>query len=79
VVLSAGWAGGYGNLVLIGHGNGVVTAYGHNSAVLVSPGQEVGRGQTIARSGNTGHSTGPHVHFEVRVGGSPRNPLGWLP
>ena len=79
VVLSAGWAGGYGNLVLIEHGNGIVTADGHNSSLLVRAGQAVGRGQTIALSGTTGHSTGPHVHFEVRVGGAPRNPLAWLP
>jgi murein DD-endopeptidase MepM/ murein hydrolase activator NlpD len=79
VVLAAGWGGGYGKLVLIGHGDGLVTAYGHNSRLLVSAGQSVERGQVIAASGSTGHSTGPHVHFEVRVGGVPRNPLAYLP
>jgi murein DD-endopeptidase MepM/ murein hydrolase activator NlpD len=78
VVLSASWAGGYGKLVLVSHGGGLVTAYGHNSALLVRPGQAVSRGQVLARSGSTGHSTGPHVHFEVRVDGVPRDPLAWL-
>jgi murein DD-endopeptidase MepM/ murein hydrolase activator NlpD len=79
VVLSAGWAGGYGRLVLISHGDGLVTAYAHNSSLLVSAGQSVSRGDVISYSGSTGHSTGPHVHFEVRVGGVPRNPEAYLP
>lgn len=77
-VIVAGWMGGYGNLVVIDHGNGVATAYAHNSSVAVSPGQAVGQGQVIAYIGSTGNSTGPHSHFEVRVGGSPVDPLGYL-
>jgi murein DD-endopeptidase MepM/ murein hydrolase activator NlpD len=77
-VILAGWMGGYGNLVVVDHGNGIATAYGHNTSVTVGSGQSVAQGQLIAYSGNTGHSTGPHVHFEVRVGGSPVDPLGYL-
>jgi murein DD-endopeptidase MepM/ murein hydrolase activator NlpD len=77
-VIYAGWMGGYGNLVVIDHGGGVSTAYGHNSSVAAGVGQPVAQGQVIAYSGSTGHSTGPHVHFEVRVNGSPVDPLGYL-
>jgi murein DD-endopeptidase MepM/ murein hydrolase activator NlpD len=77
-VIVAGWVGGYGNLVVIDHGGGVATAYGHNTSVAVGVGQAVAQGQVIAYSGSTGHSTGPHVHFEVRVNGSPVDPLGYL-
>ena len=77
-VIVAGWMGGYGNLVVVDHGNGLATAYGHNTSVTVGVGQSVAQGQLIAYSGNTGHSTGPHVHFEVRVNGSPVDPLGYL-
>jgi murein DD-endopeptidase MepM/ murein hydrolase activator NlpD len=77
-VIVAGWLGGYGNLVVIDHGNGIATAYGHNTAVTVGPGQFVGQGQLIAYSGNTGNSTGPHVHFEVRINGVPVDPFGYL-
>ena len=77
-VVVAGWMGGYGNLVVVDHGNGLATAYGHNSSVTVGYGQSVAQGQLIAYSGNTGHSTGPHVHFEVRVNGTPVDPLGYL-
>jgi len=77
-VIVAGWMGGYGNLVVVDHGNGVSTAYGHNTSVTVGAGQSVAQGQLIAYSGNTGHSTGPHVHFEVRINGSPVDPLGYL-
>ena len=70
VVIVAGWMGGYGNLVVIDHGGGVATAYGHNTSVTVGVGQQVEQGQLIAYSGSTGHSTGPHVHFEVRINGS---------
>jgi murein DD-endopeptidase MepM/ murein hydrolase activator NlpD len=77
-VIVAGWMGGYGNLVVIDHGNGLATAYGHNTSVAVSYGQTVAQGQLISYSGSTGHSTGPHVHFEVRVNGAPVDPLGYL-
>ena len=77
-VIYAGWMSGYGNLVAIDHGGGLSTAYGHNTSVAVAVGQHVNQGEVIAYSGSTGHSTGPHVHFEVRVGGSPVDPLGYL-
>ena len=77
-VIVAGWMGGYGNLVVIDHGNGIATAYGHNTTVTVGPGQFVGQGQLIAYSGNTGNSTGPHVHFEVRINGAAVDPFGYL-
>ncbi|NLJ34447.1 MAG: peptidoglycan DD-metalloendopeptidase family protein [Firmicutes bacterium] len=78
-VLVSGVQGGYGNTVVLDHGGGISTLYGHASALLVQPGQVVARGQTIARIGSTGVSTGPHVHFEVRVNGTPVNPRDWLP
>jgi len=77
-VIVAGWMGGYGNLVVVDHGGSISTAYGHNSTVTVGVGQHVMQGQLIAYSGNTGHSTGPHVHFEVRVGGAAVDPMGYL-
>jgi murein DD-endopeptidase MepM/ murein hydrolase activator NlpD len=77
-VIVAGWMGGYGNLVVIDHGGGLATAYGHNSSFAVGSGSTVSQGQTIAYAGSTGNSTGPHVHFEVRVNGSPVDPLGYL-
>jgi len=79
VVTFSGWNGGYGRLVILDHGNGVCTYYGHNSAITVSRGQHVAAGERIARSGNSGISTGPHVHFEVRVDGKPQNPENYLP
>jgi murein DD-endopeptidase MepM/ murein hydrolase activator NlpD len=78
-VVYAGWEGGYGNLTVIDHGNGLATAYGHQSKIVVSNGQTVARGQVIGYVGSTGHSTGPHLHFEVRVNGTPVDPLGYLP
>lgn len=78
VIIMADWYGGYGKAVVIDHGGGISTLYGHNSALLVSVGQKVSRGQAIAKAGSTGVSTGPHCHFEVRVNGKPENPLGWL-
>ncbi len=78
MVIYSGWLGGYGKTVIIDHGGGISTLYGHNSKLLVTVGQEVTRGQHIANVGSTGLSTGPHTHFEVRVDGTPVNPLGWL-
>ncbi len=77
-VASAGWQGGYGKCVIITHNGGLATLYGHQSEILVSAGQEVKRGEVIGRVGSTGYSTGPHLHFEVRVNGSPVDPLGYL-
>ena len=77
-VIYAGWLGGYGNLVVVDHGGGLSTAYAHNSAFASSVGQAVSAGEVVAYSGNTGNSSGPHVHFEVRVNGSAVDPLGYL-
>jgi murein DD-endopeptidase MepM/ murein hydrolase activator NlpD len=79
VVIHSDWMGGYGNAVIIDHGNGISTLYAHNSQLLVDEGQTVAKGQTVARCGSTGYSTGPHLHFEVRQNGSPVNPLNYLP
>jgi murein DD-endopeptidase MepM/ murein hydrolase activator NlpD len=75
-VVSAGWSGGYGREVEIAHGGGVVSLYGHMSEIVASPGSFVRRGQLIGYVGSSGLSTGPHLHFEVRQGGTPVNPLG---
>jgi murein DD-endopeptidase MepM/ murein hydrolase activator NlpD len=77
-VAIAGWTGGYGNYTCINHGGGVSTCYGHQSRIGVSVGQSVSQGQVIGYSGNTGNSTGPHLHFEVRIGGNPVDPMGYL-
>lgn len=77
-VFFAGEMGGYGNLTLIDHGNGIVTAYAHQSGFAASEGGRVSRGQTIGYVGNTGHSTGPHLHFEVRVSGTAVDPMPYL-
>src|SRR3989338_5459447 len=73
-----GWNGGYGCYVILDHGGGVHTLYGHNSQLYVSMGENVAQGQTIAAMGSTGRSTGSHIHFEVRVGGVRRNPLQYV-
>jgi murein DD-endopeptidase MepM/ murein hydrolase activator NlpD len=77
-VIHAGWLGGYGNLVVVDHGNGLATAYAHASAILVAVGQEVAQGETVALIGSTGNSSGPHLHFEVRVNGIAVDPLLYL-
>jgi len=78
-VSATGWMGGYGNYVIINHGNGFETLYAHLSQIRVIPGQGVQRGQVIGLMGSTGRSTGPHLHFEIRQGGVKRNPIGFLP
>ena len=77
-VSQAGWSGGYGYMVLITHPDGSKTRYAHLSKVLVSAGQSVSQGQKIALSGNTGISTGPHLHFEIILNGTPVNPLNYI-
>jgi murein DD-endopeptidase MepM/ murein hydrolase activator NlpD len=69
---------GYGYITLIDHGGGLVTAYAHQNRLIARTGQQVAQGQQIGEVGSTGRSTGPHVHFEVRVNGAPRNPRGYL-
>jgi murein DD-endopeptidase MepM/ murein hydrolase activator NlpD len=78
-VIWCGWMEGYGNLVMIDHHNNLATAYGHQTRVAVSCGEDVAQGQVIGYSGCTGYCTGPHVHFEVRVNGTPVDPLPYLP
>ena len=77
-VIYAGWKGSYGNLVIISHGNGVQTYYAHCSKIYVTAGQSVSQGETISAVGNTGNSTGPHLHLEVRVNGVAQNPQNYL-
>jgi murein DD-endopeptidase MepM/ murein hydrolase activator NlpD len=77
-VISAGWYGGYGNYILIDHGGGMATGYGHCSQIFVSVGQQVQKGQAIGAVGSTGASTGPHLHFEVRINGKPVDPAQYL-
>ena len=77
-VIYAGWMDGYGNLVFIDHGRGISTGYAHQSRIAVSNGQAVTQGQVIGYVGCTGHCFGPHLHFEVRVNGTPVDPLGYL-
>ncbi|HCW03147.1 MAG TPA: hypothetical protein DGK91_00575 [Clostridium sp.] len=77
-VTFSGWNGGYGNLVIIDHGNGIQSYYAHNSKNLVQKGSPVQKGEVIAKVGNTGNSTGPHCHFEIRVNGTPVNPLNYI-
>jgi murein DD-endopeptidase MepM/ murein hydrolase activator NlpD len=78
-VIFSGQQSGYGNVIIIDHGGGMSTLYGHQSRRIAQDGQHVAQGQLIGKVGSTGHSTGSHVHFETRYGGSPRNPRGCLP
>lgn len=77
-VIHSGWLGGYGNLVVLDHGNGLATAYAHASAILVGVGLQVSQGETVSLVGSTGNSSGPHLHFEVRVNGVAVDPLLYL-
>lgn len=77
-VIQAGWNNAYGNMIVINHGGNLVTLYAHASKLLVSVGQQVTKGQVIAKVGSTGYSTGPHLHFEVRKNGDPVNPSSYL-
>jgi murein DD-endopeptidase MepM/ murein hydrolase activator NlpD len=77
-IIYCGWESGYGNLVVIDHGGNLATAYGHQSSIAVACGQQVAQGDVIGYVGCTGHCTGPHLHFEVRIDGAPVDPLGYL-
>ncbi len=78
IVVYAGVESGYGNYTCINHGNGIATCYAHQSVIMVKVGDQVTRGQVIGLIGTTGYSTGPHLHFEVRINGQVTNPLPWL-
>lgn len=77
-VIYSDWRGGYGKVVMVDHGGGIVTLYAHNSKLLVKDGQKVNKGTTIAKIGSTGGSTGPHLHFEVRKNGKWIDPIPWV-
>lgn len=79
IVTFAGWQNGYGQIVIIDHGNGVTTRYGHLSGIDVAVGQSIERGQQLGRVGSTGRSTGPHLHYEIRINDEPVDPLQYLP
>lgn len=78
VIVYADWLGGYGKTVIISHGNNITTLYGHNSKLLVKVGEKVKKGDTISKVGSTGISTGPHLHFEIRINDIPINPMLYL-
>jgi murein DD-endopeptidase MepM/ murein hydrolase activator NlpD len=78
VVVIAEWRGGYGNMIMIDHGNGLATVYGHSSHLLVKAGDHVKAGQVIGLVGNTGQSTGPHLHLEIHVNGEAVEPVAWF-
>ena len=78
VVIFAGWQRGYGNLIKIQHELGTETRYGHLNSIAVRQGQRVSRGDTIGGMGSTGRSTGTHLHYEIRVGGRPINPMTYI-
>jgi murein DD-endopeptidase MepM/ murein hydrolase activator NlpD len=78
-VIASSWNDSYGYYILIDHGNGISTRYAHCSKLLVNYGEKVYQGQKIALMGSTGHSTGPHCHFEVRINETPKDPLNYLP
>ena len=77
-VLYTGWYAGYGKVVIVGHGKSMSTLYAHLSHIQVSTGDTVQKGQIVGNEGTTGFSTGPHLHFEVRVNGKPNNPLNYV-
>jgi murein DD-endopeptidase MepM/ murein hydrolase activator NlpD len=77
-VVAAEYSGGYGKMVEIDHGNGVTTRFGHLSRILVKPGQQVPKGFVVGRAGSTGRSTGPHIHYEIRIGGKPIDPIRYI-
>ena len=77
-VIAAEYAGGYGNMVEIDHGNGVSTRYGHLASIAVSPGEAIAAGVIVGRAGSTGRSTGPHLHYETRIDGEPVDPQRFL-
>ena len=77
-MIFAGWYGGYGNAVIIDHGSGITTLYGHASGFYSAEGDRVERGQPIALVGSSGLSTGPHLHFEVRQEGEPVDPMAYF-
>lgn len=76
-VLYSGWYGGYGKVVIVNHGNGLATLYAHMSKTVANPGDNINKGDVVGYEGTTGFSTGPHLHFEVRVDGKPNNPLNY--
>jgi len=78
IVVKAEWANGYGNVIYLSHGYGFSTRYGHLSSYAVKPGQRVKRGDILAYVGSTGRSTGPHLHYEVRINDNPVNPLAYI-